>query len=144
MLWFGLWNFFLQKLCSISLNTLFGHAWNTAAMLWASAPKCYLDILNRFQNCVCKAVDPSLSNSLKALACWCGYSESILQVLFWKMFHWTYWVISFSSLLFSVCSICWIGSMTLLFLSIDIKEIAFFHTSILWSSLLISFFWFTI
>ena len=68
ILWFGLWNFFLQKLCSISLNTLFGQAWNTAVMLWASAPKCYLDILDRFQNCVCKAVDPSLSDSLKPLA----------------------------------------------------------------------------
>ena len=68
MLWFGLWSFFLQKLCSISLNTLFGQAWNTAVMLWASAPKCYLDIWDRFQNCVCKAVDPSLSDSLKPLA----------------------------------------------------------------------------
>ena len=68
ILWFGLWNFFLQKLCSISLNTLFGQAWNTAVMLWASAPKCYLDIWDRFQNCVCKAVDPSLSDSLKPLA----------------------------------------------------------------------------
>ena len=58
----------LQKLCSISLNTLFGQAWNTAVMLWASAPKCYLDIWDRFQNCVCKAVDLPLSDSLKPLA----------------------------------------------------------------------------
>ena len=68
MLRFSLWSFFLQKMFSISLNILFGQPWNTAVMLWASAPKCYLNILDRLQNCVCKAVDPSLLDQLKPLA----------------------------------------------------------------------------
>ena len=94
MLCYNLWSFFLWKWCSITINLLFGQAWNTAVMFWASAPKCYLDILDRLQNCVCKTVDPSLSDLLESLAhihdwlFWVYFIETVLKSAPMSLLSW--------------------------------------------------------
>ena len=36
--------------------------------VWASAPRCYLDLLDKLQKCICRTVGPSLPASLEPLA----------------------------------------------------------------------------
>ena len=36
--------------------------------VWASAPRCYLELLDKLQKRICRTVDPSLAVSLEALA----------------------------------------------------------------------------
>ena len=60
--------FFLLRLLYISINLLYGLAWNTAVMSWAGAPSCYLELLDKLQKWICRTVGPSLAASLEPLA----------------------------------------------------------------------------
>ena len=42
------------------------HAWN-AVVIWAGAPRCYLELLDKLQKRICMSVDPSLAASLELL-----------------------------------------------------------------------------
>ena len=142
MFWFGLWSFFLEKLCSISLNSLFCQAWNSTVILWANAPKYYLDILDRFQNCVCKVVDPSL---LIHFNLWL----IVVMWLFWVYFTGTDLKnVSLNLLSYFLFFSFIIGLLDrqydfMVFVPGYYKD-SFFHTFRLWSSLLISLFWPTV
>ena len=142
MFWFGLWSFFLEKLCSISLNSLFCQAWNSTVILWVSAPKYYLDILDRFQNCVCKVVDPSL---LIHFNLWL----IVVMWLFWVYFTGTDLKnVSLNLLSYFLFFSFIIGLLDrqydfMVFVPGYYKD-SFFHTFRLWSSLLISLFWPTV
>ena len=140
-----LWSFYLERLCSISLNSLFCQAWNSTVMLWAIAPKCYLDILDRFQNCVCKAVDPSL---LIHLNLWL----IVVMWLFWVYFTGTVLKnVPLNLLSYFLFFSFIIGLLDMLdrqydfavFVSGYYKD-SFFHTFKLWRSFLISLFWPTV
>ena len=48
--WFVLWSFFLLR------------------FLWAGAPSCYLELLDKLQKRICRTVGPSLAASLEPLA----------------------------------------------------------------------------
>ena len=36
--------------------------------VWADAPSCYVELLDKLQKCICRAVGPSLATSLESLA----------------------------------------------------------------------------
>ena len=55
--------------------------------IWAGAPRCYLELLDKLQKQTCWSVGPSLAAPLEPLArCLNVAGLSLLQVLFWWMF----------------------------------------------------------
>ena len=44
------------------------HVWNTVVNIWAGAPSCYLELLDKLQKPICRIVGPSLAASLELLA----------------------------------------------------------------------------
>ena len=84
--------FFLTKLLFVSINLLYGLAWNIFAMfevLFSFAS--YLHMLNKLQKLVCRALCPSIIATLKPLAhcqnvtslslIWTGWSDSTFSFL---------------------------------------------------------------
>ena len=55
-------------LLCISINLLHTHVWNTFCHVWAGAPSCYLELLDKLQKRICRTVGPSLAASLEPLA----------------------------------------------------------------------------
>ena len=64
---FILLSFFLLRLPCISINLPYGLAWN-CCHVWAGAPSCYLEMLDKLQKRICGTVGPSLTASLEPLA----------------------------------------------------------------------------
>ena len=79
--WFILWSFLLPRLLCISINLLYGQAWNTVVMS-GCCPSCYLELLDKLQNRICRTVGPSLAASLESLSK-CSQFKSFLWVLLW-------------------------------------------------------------
>ena len=49
--------------------------------VWTGAPSCFLELLDKLQKQICRAVDPSLAASLKPLA----YCQNLVSLnLFWR------------------------------------------------------------
>ena len=70
--------------CSVSLP--YDHAWNTIVISgWAGVlPSCYLKLLDKLQNWICKNVGPSLAAYLEPLAhC---QSATSLSLFYWYYF----------------------------------------------------------
>ena len=52
--------------------------------IWAGAPSCYLELLDKLQKCICRTVVSSLATSLEPLAHHRNIArKSFLQVLLW-------------------------------------------------------------
>ena len=58
--WFILWSLLLLRLLCISIYLWFGRAWNTGDV-WAGAPSCYLEFLDKLQKQICRTFGPSLA-----------------------------------------------------------------------------------
>ena len=61
---FFLWSFLLQRLLSISINLPYANVWNI--VVTSGAPSCYLELLEKLQNRICRTVGP-FAASLKPL-----------------------------------------------------------------------------
>ena len=64
--WFVLWSFFLLQLLCISIN-LIQPCLKYCCHVWAGAPSCYLELLDKLQKRICRTVGPSLAASLEPL-----------------------------------------------------------------------------
>ena len=68
--WLILWSFFLLRLLCLYQSTIwqFMEYW---CQVWAGAPSCCLELLDKLQKQICRTVSPSLASSLEPLAhCW--------------------------------------------------------------------------
>ena len=54
--------------------------------VWAGAPSCYLELLNKLQKQTCRIIDPSLAASLEPLAHW--WHVASLSLFFKNYFGW--------------------------------------------------------
>ena len=54
--------------------------------VWAGAPSCYLELLNKLQKQTCRTIDPSLAASLEPLAHWLHVAS--LSLFFKNYFGW--------------------------------------------------------
>ena len=59
---FALSSFFLLSLLWVSTNLTFSFA-KSFCHVWASAPRCFLELLDKLQKRICRAVGPSLAAS---------------------------------------------------------------------------------
>ena len=64
--WFVLWNFFLQRLLCIYKSTIWW-CMGYCCHVWADAPSCYLELLDKPQKRICRTVCPFLGDSLEPL-----------------------------------------------------------------------------
>ena len=62
--WFVLWSFFFLRLLCISIILQCGHA---CSHVWAGAPDCYFELLDKLQKRIRRTVGPSLAASLEPL-----------------------------------------------------------------------------
>ena len=62
--WFVLWSFFLLRLLCMSINLPYGCI-EYCCHVWAGAPRCYLEFLDKVQKRICRTVGPSLIIKLK-------------------------------------------------------------------------------
>ena len=65
--WFVLWSFFLLRLICISKTTIQLFT-EYSCHIWAGAPSCDLELLDKLQKQICWTVGPSLAASLEPLA----------------------------------------------------------------------------
>ena len=87
--WFFLWSFFLPRLLCISINLPYSHAWNTVVTSGLVDRSCYLELLDKLGNWMCRTVGPSLAPCLESLA-HCRNVASIFSIgSIWQMFMWT-------------------------------------------------------
>ena len=65
--WLILWSFFLLRLLCLYQSTIwqFMEYW---CQVWAGAPSCCLELLDKLQKQICRIVGPSLASSLEPLA----------------------------------------------------------------------------
>ena len=66
--WFVLWSFFLLRLLCSSINLPYAMHGILLSDVWAGAPSCYLELLDKLQKRICRTVGPSLAASLEPLA----------------------------------------------------------------------------
>ena len=52
----------------IFINLPYTHVWNIVTHVWAGAPNCYLQLLDKLQKQICRTVGPPLAVSLEPLA----------------------------------------------------------------------------
>ena len=69
--------FFSPELLCISKNLPYDHA----CYVWAGAPSCYLELLDKLQKQICRFVGPSLTASLESLVAHCH------NVASWSIFY---------------------------------------------------------
>ena len=82
--WFALWSFFLLWLLSISINLSYDHACKGyCCHVWTGAPSCYLELLDKLQKRICRAVGPSTDASLEPLA----YYRNIARLNLFYEYH---------------------------------------------------------
>ena len=62
--WFVLWSFFLLRLLCITIHPCKEYCCH----IWAGAPSCYLELLDKLQKRICRTASPSLATSLEPLA----------------------------------------------------------------------------
>ena len=65
--WFVLWSFFFLRLLCISESTT-QPCMEYCSHVWAGAPSCYLEMLDKLQKCICRTVVPSLAACFEPLA----------------------------------------------------------------------------
>ena len=65
--WFILWSFFLLMWLWIYINLPYS-SMKYCCYVWAGAPSCNLELLDKSQKWICKSVGPSLAASLECLA----------------------------------------------------------------------------
>ena len=76
---FVLWSFFLQRLLAVSHKSTIQPFMEYCCHFWASAPSCYLELLDKLLQQICKTVNPSLAIFVEALAhCWNVASLSLI------------------------------------------------------------------
>ena len=67
--WAALWSFFFLRLLCISINIYNIRPYmKYCCHVWAGAPSCYFELLDKLQKRICRAVCPSLAASLETLA----------------------------------------------------------------------------
>ena len=94
---FVLWSFFLQRLLCISINLPYWLCTKHCCHVWAGSTSCYLEMLDKIQKQIFRAVGSSPKVSLEPLAhCWnvaslslfCQYLVDVhLKWLNWFYFH---------------------------------------------------------
>ena len=161
--WFVLWSFFLLNLlCIYFYKSAIRSCMEYCCHIWAGAPSCYLELLDKLQKWICRTVGPLLAVSVEFLAhCWNVTSLSILYRYYFgrgssEQAHLVQFSYSRGSLLVVLidCMIFWLPFLDMgIFLDIpryflrcykDVIVNSFFPcTARLWNSLPIECFTFT-
>ena len=74
--WFILWSLILLRLLCISINLPYAYFYKSTIRpcmeyfchVWAGAPRCYLELLDKLQKRICRTAGPWLGTSLEPLA----------------------------------------------------------------------------